>query len=118
MSDWGATHSASLLSGLDQEMADADYMNYDNLKDMPLDSIDSSVRRVLTPFDKVGAFDLTEEEEAKRSIFNNVTSDEHYEAARTIAANSHVLLKNDNEVLPLQDEVRTQGWRGGGGDAN
>jgi len=77
-------------------------MNYDNLKDAPIDMIDDSVRRILSPFDAVGAFDLTEEEEAVRSIYNNVTSVEHYEAARTIAANSHVLLKNDNDVLPLK----------------
>ena len=106
MSDWGATHSASLLEGLDQEMADSDFMNYENLKDMPSSKIDESVRRVLSPFDRVGALDLTAEEQAGRSIFNNVTTGEHYEAARTIAANSHVLLKNENEVLPLGEEVR------------
>ena len=39
--------------------------------------------------------------QADRSIYNNVTNDEHFQAARTIAANSHVLLKNDNDVLPL-----------------
>ncbi|GMH69733.1 hypothetical protein TrST_g3798 [Triparma strigata] len=101
MSDWGATHSPSLMEGLDQEMADSDFMNFDNLKDMPIENIDASVKRILKPFIDVGAFDITENEQADRSIYNNVTNDEHFQAARTIAANSHVLLKNDNDVLPL-----------------
>jgi len=37
---------------------------------------------------------------ATPSIYNNVTSDEHFQAARTIAANSHVLLKNSDNLLP------------------
>jgi beta-glucosidase len=101
MSDWGATHSASLLEGLDQEMADSDFMNVDNLKDKPVDAIDASVRRILKPFIDVGAFDLTDEEIAQRSIYNNVTSADHFDKARTIAADSHVLVQNNNGVLPL-----------------
>jgi len=64
MSDWGATHSASLLQGLDQEMANSDFMNYANLKDMPVDAIDESVKRILKPFIDAGAFDLTDEEKS------------------------------------------------------
>jgi len=101
MSDWGATHSASLLEGLDQEMADSDFMNFDNLSGMPIDKIDASVRRILKPFVDVGAFDLTNEETNDNTIYNNVTTPEHFEAARSVARESHVLVQNDNDALPL-----------------
>ena len=47
------------------------------------------------------AFDLSDDEKASVSIFNNVTSAEHFEAARTIAGASHVLLKNEDNILPF-----------------
>ena len=44
-------------------MADSDFMNFDNLKDMPIENIDASVKRILKPFIDVGAFDITENEQ-------------------------------------------------------
>tara|TARA_B110000305_G_C19350614_1_gene594051 strand:+ start:1062 stop:1331 length:270 start_codon:yes stop_codon:yes gene_type:complete len=54
MSDWGATHSPSLLEGLDQEMPASDFMNYDNLSPMDVEAIDQAVHRILTPYISVG----------------------------------------------------------------
>lgn len=102
MSDWGATHSTSINQGLDQEMPGGDFMGA-ALKaavqagTVSEATIDASVLRVLTPMFQFGLFDTPN----NNTLSNNVTSLAHNTLARTLSANSHVLLKNDNDILPL-----------------
>lgn len=62
MSDWGATHSTSIMQGLDQEMPGNGSMG-DALKtavlngDIPESAVDDSVLRILTPMYEMGLFD-------------------------------------------------------------
>eukprot|EP00755_Sulcionema_specki_P016436 Sspe_Gene.10360::Locus_3458_Transcript_1_1_Confidence_1.000_Length_2315::g.10360::m.10360/K05349/bglX; beta-glucosidase len=102
MSDWGATHSTSINEGLDQEMPGSTYMGA-ALKAkvesgaVSMAKLNDSVVRVLTPLFALGVFDNPN----PNSITNNVTSAAHNTLARTLSAKSTVLLKNDNDVLPL-----------------
>ena len=112
MSDWGATHSLSIEQGLDQEMPLNKSFNQESLKTIPQYIIDDTVVRILTPFFQVGTFDNPNPNE----ISNNVTSVEHVEIARELSENSTILLKNDEEALPLKAHnlkvaiVGTQAW--------
>merc|ERR1719454_2725400 len=60
MSDWGATHSTSLMRGLDMEMPSANYMNPELIKPamdagiITEDAIDEAVTRILRPMFSVG----------------------------------------------------------------
>lgn len=64
--------------------------------------IDAACRRILTAKFKLGLFDdpyrYCDVERATREIF----SDEHRKVAREIAAQTFVLLKNENQTLPLK----------------
>jgi len=102
MSDWGATHSTAIRKGLDQEMPDGWFMG-DPLEEMVLNgsipehAVDESVRRILTPMFAVGIFDDIN----PNNITNNVKTDEHVKLARDLSAASHILLKNDENLLPI-----------------
>ena len=105
MSDWGATHSLSIVQGLDQEMPSDDYFGADltaavNDGTIPVSAVDSATLRILTPMFQIGLFDDTN----PNSLSNNVTSSEHSNLSRQLSAASHVLLKNDNNILPLSTE--------------
>eukprot|EP00750_Incisomonas_marina_P012704 INCI17143.13.p1 GENE.INCI17143.13~~INCI17143.13.p1 ORF type:complete len:517 (+),score=92.56 INCI17143.13:524-2074(+) len=102
MSDWGATHSTSIMAGLDQEMPGASFMgeaevqNLLNNGSVSQSKVDDSVLRMLTPMFEFGVFDTPN----NGTTGANVTSEAHSVAARTISSASTVLLKNDG-VLPL-----------------
>ena len=58
MSDWGATHSTSILRGLDQEMPGGKHMGDALTKAVqsgavPMSAVDDSVMRILTPMYQV-----------------------------------------------------------------
>jgi beta-glucosidase len=96
MSDWGATHSTSINAGLDQEMPGAGWMGARltaavHAGNVSLAKVDDSARRILTPMFAVGLFDAPN----TNTKLNNVTSPEHNALARSLAARSVVLLKND-----------------------
>ncbi|MGM5468810.1 beta-glucosidase BglX [Flavobacteriaceae bacterium LMO-SS05] len=67
-----------------------------------LSDIDTAVKRILTAKYQLGLFDdpykYCDEDRAKTEIF----TDEHRAFARKVASESMVLLKNDNQVLPLK----------------
>lgn len=67
--------------------------------------IDDAVRRVLRIKFELGLFDqpFVDENEAAKWVNNSV----HKKLAREAAAKSFVLLKNSQEVLPIQPAVRT-----------
>ena len=104
MSDWWATHSLSMMQGLDQEMPNDAHMNDSVLLEavnsgaLPMTRVDDAALRILTPLFSVGVFDANN----TNTQGNNVTSAEHVALARSLAAQSIVLLKNEGSVLPLK----------------
>lgn len=104
MSDWGATHSTSILQGLDQEMPGGVYFGDALIKLVQEGvvaeaAIDDSVGRILLPMLQMGILGAATPN--TNSLSNNVTSQERSDVAMKIAAETHVLLKNDHGLLPL-----------------
>jgi len=108
MSDWGATHSASIEAGLDQEMPAGVFMG-DVLelevvaRRINQSYVDDSVKRITTQMFKFGLFDI----ENNNTRSNNVTSQEHCDVSREIASAAMVLLQNKDDVLPLSVTGKT-----------
>jgi beta-glucosidase len=104
MSDWGATHSAlgPAKSGLDLEMASGTWMNAKNLLpalrsgEITEQQIDDKVRRILGLIVKMGYLDRPQ---LDSSISEN--SPESASAALAVAEEGIVLLKNEQDTLPL-----------------
>jgi beta-glucosidase len=102
MSDWGATHSASMNAGLDQEMPGRRHMDGElaalvKSGNVSMAKVNDSTLRILTPMFQMNLFDINQ----TGSLTNNVTSAAHNKVARDLAVKSTVLLKNDNALLPL-----------------
>jgi len=103
VSDWGATHSTvnAIKNGLDLEMPTGVYLNEKNIKEalqrgeITQADIDNMVRRILYVkfksglFDRPADFTVPDPTEASTKL------------AYEVAARSIVLLKNDNNLLPL-----------------
>lgn len=97
---------AAINAGIDMDMQGAVFHNY--LKQsvaegkVTVKTIDEAVRRILEAKYKLGLFadpyKYCNEDRAKTEIM----SQENLNAARHIAAESFVLLKNDQQVLPLK----------------
>jgi len=109
MSDWGATHSASMNRGLDQEMPGGNYMGAKlagmvQSGEVSMAKVDDSAVRILWPFFAVGLMDKPNP--SGNTNANNVTSVAHLALARKIAAESAVLLKNDDGFLPLGSDAK------------
>ena len=112
MSDWGGTHSMreAALGGLDVEMGtlvgSEDKSAYTNFflatqfrdavrtNGIPRSVLDDKVRRSLRPMFAAHIFDPVRRSGA-------LNTPEHQATARRIAEESMVLLKNDNQALPL-----------------
>ena len=103
MSDWGAVNDRvkGLKAGLDLEMPGDIGHNRQVLLDaiknrkLTMEELDTAVRRVL-------------------NMINNTTMaegevpakfEEHAELSKQLSVDSAVLLKNDNNILPLQDDL-------------
>jgi len=108
--EYEATLSA-ITAGCDMDMESRSYKN--NLaqlvkdKKVPIDLIDDAVRRILQKKFELGLFDdpfryCNPEREQKE-----LNNPEHTKAAREIAARSIVLLKNENQLLPLSKSTKT-----------
>ncbi|HEX4039500.1 MAG TPA: glycoside hydrolase family 3 C-terminal domain-containing protein [Acidobacteriaceae bacterium] len=109
LSDWGATHStvASALNGLDLEMPTGVYFG-DALKtaveqgQVPMATIDEMLVRRFATMMRYGLFD------AKPKELRPIPAMEDGKAAREIAEQGMVLLKNDNHILPVDtDHLRS-----------
>lgn len=107
MSDWGATHTPSINAGLDMEMPNGFFLN-PKLLTLGLDAgiisqekIDDSLMRIFTPMFAVGVMDEPVSAWDWHKQWNNVTTAESIEAARSISAQGTVLLKNEGGLLPL-----------------
>jgi beta-glucosidase len=103
MSDWGACHSTSALaSGLDLEMGTAVFFKEDNIKralaagKIRISDIDTAVLRILRTAIAMGFLDRTQ----KRTDIPLDSPDSDH-TALTIARSAVVLLKNENQTLPL-----------------
>lgn len=101
VSDWCAVHNSykAVKAGCDLAMP-YNSKAYDNLKNaydsgiLTIEEIDTCVNRILTLLDK--------NEKAKKIRKIETTLEERLQATVTIAENSMVLLKNDNDTLPLK----------------
>ncbi|WP_205427873.1 glycoside hydrolase family 3 C-terminal domain-containing protein [Halorussus sp. MSC15.2] len=115
VSDWGGTHSTveAAQNGLDIEMPSANYFG-DTLKkavengDVEESTVDEMVKRGLTAQQEIGALDG--ERDGSEPVRG---TDEHFELAQQIAEEGTVLLKNEDDLLPLDrdgvDEIALVG---------
>ncbi len=101
--DAATASTAAVLSGTDIECGEA----YVNLLDAVYDGLirekdlDVSVRRILNGMFELGFFDPDSIVPWSKIPYSVVDSPEHKEHALKVARNSVVLLKNDNDLLPV-----------------
>jgi beta-glucosidase len=104
MSDWGAVHSTipTIQNGLDLEMPTGEYLNEKKLTgsiksgEVSIKTIDDKIKRILTVMFKLGLFDHPDLPDK-----NLIDTKEHKETAYRTAVEGIVLLKNNNNILPL-----------------
>ncbi len=122
VSDWGATHStvAAADSGLDMEMWDGAYFG-DALKTAVLNgqvsmtTLNTQVHRILRSMFAAGLFDHP----PVGSLTNNVASAAHDQFALQSEEQGSVLLKNNQNLLPLNSsQVHSIAVIGPGGSIN
>ncbi|MBE1586088.1 glycoside hydrolase family 3 N-terminal domain-containing protein [Nonomuraea angiospora] len=108
--DYPSDVRASVNAGLDMIMVPYAYPAFEStLKAeveagrVPLGRVDDAVARILTQKFRLGLF---EHPYADRSGIDDVGSAAHRAVARTAAARSQVLLKNDGGLLPLRRDAR------------
>lgn len=80
---------------------------------IPMERIDDAVRRILTVKFEMGLF---ENPFGDASLLQTVGSDDHRAVARQAVSESLVLLKNENEALPLTRDAKTILVAGQGAD--
>lgn len=106
LGDLQQVSALALNAGLDMDMVSEGFLNTikQSLDDgtVSMSDIDIAVKRILTAKYQMGLFDdpykYCDENRAKTEIF----TEENRAFARQVAAQSMVLLKNDNKVLPLK----------------
>ena len=112
MSDWGATHSTSLMAGLDMEMPSANFMNPQAIKagiaagNMTAAAVNEAVQRILYAYFLVGVMDVPLSTWDWSKLKKNVTTPASATLCRRLAATSTVLLKNDGAILPLSSSKK------------
>lgn len=106
MGDLQAVSAMALNAGIDMDMVGEGLLttlqkSYEEGK-VSMETIDTAVKRILTAKYDLGLFDdpykYCDVNRAKTDIF----TDEHRAFARKVSAESMVLLKNDNQTLPLK----------------
>jgi beta-glucosidase len=119
VADWGAVDQISpdyyqavvsaVNAGIDLNMVPYDYHRFIttltravDAGDVPLERIDDAVRRILHVKFELGLF---ERPYADPALLGRVGSDEHRALARAAVRQSLVLLKNENQALPLDKET-------------
>ena len=126
VSDWGSMREmiahgfvrdnreaalAAITAGSDMDMESSAYIaNLANLvKDgkVSRDLVDDAVRRVLRKKFELGLFDDPYKFSNKQREQKELNNPEHLKAARDVAKKSIVLLKNENNLLPLSKDTKT-----------
>lgn len=108
MSDWGAVHHSIPVAkgGLDLEMPEGKYLNKKyllkdiNCGNIPISTIDDKIRRILRVIFKLGLFDQPEWKEDSLLVNTKENRNIAYETAKE----GIVLLKNQNNILPINSE--------------
>jgi len=96
----------ALAAGVDMEMVSTSY--YDHLKELidegkvPVKLVDDAVRGILRVKFRLGLFEHPYADPARQSV---LLAGEHLEAAKKLATESVILLKNENRTLPLAKSV-------------
>jgi len=106
MGDLQTVSSLALNAGIDMDMVGEGLLTTTQRsldeKKVSMAQVDAACRRILEAKYKLGLFDdpykYCDENRAKTEVF----TDAHRKEARSIAAQSFVLLKNDNNILPLK----------------
>lgn len=100
----------SVNAGIDMAMEPADYQKFETrliaeveAGRVTQDRIDDAVGRILTKKFELGLF---ENPWADRSNMGDIGSAKHRKVAREAAAKSQVLLKNDQDALPLAKDAK------------
>lgn len=101
----------AILAGSDMDMESRSYTNYlEKLvqeKRIDISLIDDAVRRILQKKYELGLFDNPFKfcnAEREKDQYNN---SENIKVARDMAKKSIVLLKNENNILPLKNSIKT-----------
>jgi beta-glucosidase len=119
VSDWGGMDQISnyyyksivtgINAGIDMNMVPYDYIRFiDTMKqaaengDISEKRIDDAVRRILTVKFELGLFDHPY---ADPTLLVSIGSDAHRELARQAVRESLVLLKNENDILPMAKDM-------------
>jgi beta-glucosidase len=98
----------ALNAGTDMEMVSRFYVTHGpdlvRKKEVTMDTVDEAVRHVLRVKFRLGLFDdpFADESKEKSVVFSKA----HRDLAKTAAERSFVLLKNDNETLPISKETK------------
>ena len=120
LSDWGAIYQLpgsrleqtkkAIMAGIDMVMIPDDYRSFISemlqlvqMGEIPESRIDEAVRRILTIKFRMGLF---EDPFAHRDYQSVIRSEAHLELARSAVQKSLVLLKNEDDVLPIGTKVR------------
>lgn len=111
MSDFGSVHSTgpSLMAGLDQELNRPVWLTPARIDaalaagEVTQERIDEAAFRVVRAYIKEGLFDTP----LPATADTMTATDESRALARALAEQSAVLLKNDDGILPLEDEPLT-----------
>jgi beta-glucosidase len=99
----------AINAGIDMSMVPTDFSFYDLLieavkkGDVPISRIDDAVRRILLLKMKVGLFDNPYPEDAATKNFGKP---EYQQVALDAAHEAMTLLKNKNNILPLQKNIK------------
>jgi beta-glucosidase len=106
LSDLQTVAARALKAGLDMDMVGEAYLTTleKSLEEGKISEkdIDQACRRVLEAKYKLGLFDDPYRYIDESRPANDILSDENRQFAREVAARSMVLLKNENQVLPLE----------------
>ncbi|MCU0369909.1 MAG: glycoside hydrolase family 3 C-terminal domain-containing protein, partial [Bacteroidales bacterium] len=101
----------AITAGCDMDMESRDYLDHlaqlVNEGKVPVEMVDDAVRRILKKKFELGLFEdpfkFCDAEREQREIYNPA----HSEVARDMARKSIVLLKNENNLLPLSKNLKT-----------
>eukprot|EP00438_Fugacium_kawagutii_P010071 Skav224306 [mRNA] locus=scaffold3003:81753:88056:- [translate_table: standard] len=104
-SDWWAVHEPSFLEGLDQEMPGEAlelFLSPVNTSQYP-ERVDEAATRILAAMYHVNLFETSSCAPPNCSdwFVRNITSASHVALASSLASEAIVLLKNENELLPI-----------------